>query len=190
MCNFRTRGVFAPSLQFYHTTFAITCLRCRPCSSAFRPFLTCAHRLRCHWQLSVITSAHPMAHPSARAASCAAPGLEFCTVDSVTRISAMSAAAARAGAQIGDALFEIGKANVSGVSAQHIAPFFVGPAGTHGSFLLVRHNSAVMVLTRVFSASDCDQGPRRWRGCFYRIMRAACQAHAGTRHSDMSGGTE
>jgi hypothetical protein len=60
--------------------------------------------------------------------------LRFQTVDSITRISATSAAAAQAGAQIGDALFKIGAADVWGVSAQQIAPFFVGPAGADGSF--------------------------------------------------------
>ncbi len=59
-------------------------------------------------------------------------GLRFRTFGSVTRISEMPASAAQAGAQVGDAMFEIGGANVWGVSAKDVGQFLVGAAGTDG----------------------------------------------------------
>lgn len=59
-------------------------------------------------------------------------GLRFRTFGAVTRISEMSASAAQAGAQVGDAVFEIGGANVWGVSAKDVGQFLVGAAGADG----------------------------------------------------------
>jgi hypothetical protein len=69
----------------------------------------------------------------------------------------MNTAAMQAGAQVGDALFEIGKTNVWGISAQQIAPFFVGPAGDDGLFSRFLFIAARTKFTRVFSANNSDQ---------------------------------
>ena len=53
-------------------------------------------------------------------------------MDSITRIADMNPNAAKAGVQIGDALWEIGEANVLGVPAQEIGHFFLGPVGVNG----------------------------------------------------------
>jgi hypothetical protein len=60
-------------------------------------------------------------------------GLALQTIDSIARISVTSAAAAEAGANVGDALFEIGNANVLGLSAGEVVQLLVGCAGADGA---------------------------------------------------------
>ncbi len=44
----------------------------------------------------------------------------------------MNERASRAGAQIGDILWEIGAVNVAGISANDIGQFFIGPMNAEG----------------------------------------------------------
>ena len=99
-------------------------------------------------------------------------GLTFQTIDFITRISATDAAAAQAGAAVGDALYQIGQANVWGICAKEAGQFFVGPAGCDGGRALLRltlPSAAVTAHSPAFSVQITVI-----RGCFTVDSASGC----------------
>jgi hypothetical protein len=152
-------------------------LRCRRCSTVWTLLLTSPPRLLSLWQLSVGVRMALSQRLAAYSMTCY-PGLDFQTVNSITRISAVSSAAALAGARIGDALLKVGCTNVWGIPAQQVTGFFVGPAGADGSFGAFASSAAIF--TRACSSRDSDS---RLQCGWQRADRAVGHADAGAGHS-------
>ena len=113
-------------------TFLVKRFKCHHCRSALTHLPICAPGLLSLWQSLV-----GLQGPSFQQRLILHSGLTFHTVDSITRIADMNPNAAKAGVQIGDALWEIGEANVSGIPAQEIGRFFLGPLGANGLLLFL-----------------------------------------------------